>query len=241
MSDTIDLIAFKSDSPKTPFAPSYFWVLGESILTEINCNELAKLILIKEKEIISTTKPVDIAAISDGYTGLGDNSLTARYIRFNVFEWNHDEILKLKKSIYKKYITFLESLNVPRSKVWIQCWANVLRSGQKINPHSHNTGPYCYLGGHFCVQAENTKTVYMNIIDQINDIQKYESENVPGKISFFQNCIPHYTTEHNGDKERITIAFDLIVDENYQNNFIAERKQHLIVFDDPLVPKEHFL
>ena len=48
-----------------------------------------------------------------------------------------------------------------------------------------------------------------NSIQIINEyIIKY-----PGKITLFQNNIPHYTTKHMGKKPRISIAFDIIVDE----------------------------
>ena len=32
-----------------------------------------------------------------------------------------------------------------------------------------------------------------------------------GQITLFSNCIPHYTSKHEGNSERITMAFDLNV------------------------------
>ena len=46
-------------------------------------------------------------------------------------------------------------------------------------------------------------------MNQINDPETYKSKNEVGKITLFQNCIPHYTDIHQDEKERITIAFDL--------------------------------
>ena len=58
------------------------------------------------------------------------------------------------------------------------------------------------------------KVAMTSPVNQINEPEIYKSKNLTGKISLFQNCIPHYTDIHNGKKERITIAFDLHVNEN---------------------------
>ena len=71
------------------------------------------------------------------------------------------------------------------------------------------------------VQCSNTSTIYINPVNQINDPEEYISINEVGKITLFQNCIPHYTTKHEDDTERISIAFDLFVhDDNGNKNFI---------------------
>ena len=84
-----------------------------------------------------------------------------------------------------------------------------MRKGEKIKPHIHGIDPTTYLGGHICVQCDDTSTHYLNPINQINDPLTYESTNEVGKITLFQNNIPHYTDMHDSDKERVTIAFDL--------------------------------
>ena len=43
-----------------------------------------------------------------------------------------------------------------------------------------------------------------------NKDKLYVSENNVDKISIFPNYVPHFTTEHTQDDERITLAFDLI-------------------------------
>jgi len=65
--------------------------------------------------------------------------------------------------------------------------------------------------------TENTATHYINPVNQINDPEIYSSKNDPGKITLFQNCIPHYTDIHKGNQERITIAFDLTVKKEADN------------------------
>jgi len=82
-----------------------------------------------------------------------------------------------------------------------------------------------YLSGHFTVSCSDTKTIYMNPYDHlpeedvIREVKEqnhtfsdklYVSENNVDKISIFPNYVPHFTTEHTQDAERITLAFDLI-------------------------------
>jgi ATP-dependent phosphoenolpyruvate carboxykinase len=92
-----------------------------------------------------------------------------------------------------------------------------MEKGKKINPHLHSVNSDCYLGGHVCVQVNNTSTYYINPINQINDPEIYQSKNQVGKITLFQNNIPHFTDEHKNDKERITIAFDLSLVKHSEN------------------------
>ena len=46
-------------------------------------------------------------------------------------------------------------------------------------------------------------------MNQVNNPEIYSSQNKIGKLTLFQNCVPHFTDTHNDDKERITLAFDL--------------------------------
>ena len=105
---------------------------------------------------------------------------------------------------------FISALNInPIKSLYIKGWYNVMRKNEQIEPHAHGFNPDIYLGGHFCVSCENTSTYYINPINQINKPDAYDSKNTPGKLTLFQNYIPHYTNKHKGKKERVTIAFDL--------------------------------
>jgi len=208
----MDFISFQSDPRKTPFAPDFKYILCETYAIDVDFNHISKLILEKEKEILATTK-----AGGDGYTNLGPNSLTSRFRHFNVFKWQDKELSKLLECLKQEHTFFLDNLKVPNRKLWMQCWANVMRKGEKIAPHIHSAKPDCYLGGHVMVQCSNTSTIYINPVNQINDPEEYISINEVGKITLFQNCIPHYTTKHEDDTERISIAFDLLVHDNNGN------------------------
>jgi len=216
---SITLNVLRSEPALTPFAPKYEYIIGETIIKNIDTKKIAKFILSEEDEILKKYKvSTKSNETVDAYTGLGSNSITSRYEYFNLFNFSdkEPELLKLKYQIKKSYNDFLKELGLANwmlRPVYIQCWANVMRKGQQIKPHIHSVGPHCYLGGHFCVQAKDTSTYYMNPMNQINEPLAMKSPNIPGKLTLFQNSLPHYTDKYEGDSERITIAFDLTLEE----------------------------
>jgi hypothetical protein len=211
------IINFKSKSRNNFFAPEWNYFLGEDFIKDINFKNLSNFFLKKKIEILnlSLTKEKKIV---DGYTGLGENSTTSRFNKYNVFSWKNKDIDKLKKNIlhfHKKFLNFFK-IKLPK-ELYIQCWVNIMKKGEKINPHLHSADPDCYLGGHICIQVNQTSTYYINPINQINDPEIYKSENKIGKITLFQNNIPHYSDEHKYDEERITVAFDLSLKKMSEN------------------------
>lgn len=210
----MSLIIFKSKLKQTQFAPEWKYYMYEQLINDVDFDEVSKFILDKEKEIINDNEPTKRGdQYTDGNTGLGLDSLTARFERFNVFNWQNNEIQKLKNHILKTHEKFLHAVNFEMPKeLYINCWANVMRQGQQIKPHIHDLMPTSYLGGHITIQCKDTFTKYINPLHSYyNDSETYESQNVPGKITLFQNFIPHYTDIHNDIKERITIAFNLYI------------------------------
>jgi len=210
------LINFKSEKKKTYFAPEWNHFIFEGIINDVDFSKVSKLILENEKNIKQSYEYKGY----DGNTGLGD-SLTARFSFYNVLEWPDEEIIKLKNHIKKFHLLFLQEMRLKiQDEMYIQCWANVMRKGEQIKPHIHGTSEETYLGGHICIQCKNTSTHYINPVNQLKNPEIYSSENKVGKITLFENCLPHYTDIHNSDDERITIAFDLnpFIPEKIKNN-----------------------
>ena len=164
----INITVFKSLPRRNVFAPAWEFPIGEDKITTVNFKKLAKLILKKEKTILAS--PIRKGHLAeDAYTGLGKNSLTSRYGTYNLLDFKHPEIKKLKKAILVSHARFLEALNVPLyPELYIQCWANVMREGEQIKPHLHSVHENSYLGGHIVVQAQKTHTHYINPVNQIN-------------------------------------------------------------------------
>jgi len=192
----MQFILFKSEPRKTPFAPEWEYTLAEQVLKKVNFKSLSRYLLKKEKQIIKST-----SVINDGYTGLGKKSVTARFNSFNVFTFKNKEIYKIK---------------IPK-ELWIQSWFNVMRKGEKIKLHIHGTSPNTYLSGNLMVQCQDTKTIYVNPQNQINEPIKHEGNNEVGKLTLFQTCIPHCTDKQTNAQERISIAFDLSPDQVNKN------------------------
>mgnify|MGYP003134703238 CR=1 FL=1 len=212
------LIVFRSEPKENVFAPGWEFPIGEEFIPKINFKTLAKFILKKEKSLMTSAtwnKKVSTyfeKSNDDGYTGLGKNSLTSRYGSYNLLDFKHPEIKKLKKAILVCHERFLKALNIPLyPDLYIQCWANVMRKGEQIKPHIHGVHPHSYLGGQINVQVGDTATCYINPVNQINEPKIYRSKNEVGKCTIFQSCVPHYTDVHLSDTPRITIAFDLLV------------------------------
>ena len=227
----IDRFYFKSEPRISPFAPEWEYFLAESQIENVDFSKIAKFFLDKEDSLLklpTTWKD----GIVDGYTGLGEHSLTSRYSQYNVFQFEEKlvELQKLRKEIFDRYCALLYILNVKRTKIWFSSWCNIIRNGEQMKPHLHSTTPYCYLGGHVTIQCNGTSTVYINPINQINDPEVFDSKNKVGKLTLFQQNIPHYTTEHKSDEERITIAFDLYIDAEYQI-LKDEYKRNILLFD----------
>jgi len=216
----INILNFKSEPKQTFFAPEWSYYLFETNINNIDFNEVSKFCLKKEKEILKLPISNELKN-KDGYTGLGKNSTTSRYKNYNVLKWKNKNIKLIKQTIIDLHNEILRYFNQPSiNELWIQCWTNIMRKEEKIKPHLHSFDPYTYLGGHICVQCDNTSTHYINPINQINDPEIYSSKNEVGKITLFQNNIPHYTDVHKSNKERITIAFDLTIKKPTTDNYL---------------------
>ena len=236
----MNLIKFQSDSALTEFAPQWNFVMAEdsSFSDPEFFKSVSNIILEKESSLISSNenkyqqynKKFNI--VYDGDTGLGPNSLTSRAIFFNFLSWEDIQVRILHNFIHLKYVEFLDILKIPRRKTWIQCWANVMRDGEEIKKHIHSSHSLTWLGGHVTIACSDTSTFYVNPMNLADGNQVYESKNEVGKLTLFQNNIPHYTNTHHGSTERISIAFDIIVDERL-SQYSEERKTNFILFDNP--------
>ena len=189
--------------------------------------------LSKEEYVLS------LDADNDGSTGLGLDSTTARYRRYNVMEWDNPQIDLLRKEIYNLYYEYHKAcfgeVEPNNNGLAIGCWMNIMRKGDRIEKHLHGYSPQSYLSGHFCVCTDDTRTVYVNpyehqseafLLNEVENIPKsdksemilhkvhgsqkmYAALNSPGKLTLFPNYVPHFTTTYNGDDVRITLAFEL--------------------------------
>jgi len=180
----------------------------------LDIDYLKKKILKEEKKIIKKYPPVGYDnQPTDGETGLGLDSLTSRYYHFNVLNWDGTE--QLAKEIKRCYNTFTES----NQDIYVQCWANVMRCGQKINPHKHNYIP-------------ERNIISGNLVIHSNEMNTYyEGSAVPNKISsltLFPGTVYHWTDTYEGQEERITIAFDIRTYKDWKEDIFDDAKSHWV-------------
>ena len=102
-------------------------------------------------------------------------------------------------------------------ELYIQCWYNVLRKGQEIKAHIHDSSNLSYLGGHINVTTNDTYTAYIRSHNQLNEPDTYKIKTDIGKLTFFTSSMPHFTNKNPSDDVRITIAFDLFL--NKRNDY----------------------
>tara|TARA_B100000287_G_scaffold85651_1_gene78222 strand:- start:241 stop:882 length:642 start_codon:yes stop_codon:yes gene_type:complete len=206
---------FENEPVKTNFAPVFNFNIYEDV---VDVNDIKSVILSKEKDVINNNPYTD-----DWNTGLGKDSMTSRSNCYNLLKW--DEADFLKETIRTAHDNFITSLGYDwENKIYLQCWANVLRNGQFLKQHQHWNSEYTYLGGHICLDDYDTSTYYINPYNR----KPYISKNSKGNITLFPNWIEHYTDPYEGGDVRVSIAFDIITEVVYNDDIFENKKDHWI-------------
>ena len=91
MEKIFSLVQFISQPKNNFFSPQWHYYICETEFDNVDYKKLAKFLLKKEKTILKLKPTIKENKISDGYTGLGKNSTTARYDRYNVLNWKNIE------------------------------------------------------------------------------------------------------------------------------------------------------
>lgn len=197
-----------SSKPLNCYAPT--WDVSFGVTTwedEAGVDAVTSFLLKKERDILQ------LEHRGDGGTGLGAYTVTARFGSYNLFDLGKEEpaINDLKRFIQKAYIEFVEQDETPIEDLQIVCWYNIMRKGQKIDTHSHGASPITYLSGNIHLGNYNTKTFYKFPYEP--DIEMHV-QNKKGQVTFFPGYIQHRTDEYTEDGERLSIAFDLWIQEH---------------------------
>ena len=144
-----------------------------------------------------------------------------------IFKMKHivNLINVLKENIYD-YSKILHE-KIPEN-LWIQMWCNILREKQKIEIHQHSDSETSYLSGNLCLQANNTKTHYVNPQSYFATFNPdYSSQNIKGNLTLFPSTLPHYTDRVKDKELRVTLAFDVLIAEDRKKLLWEEKKQEL--------------
>lgn len=211
----MNLVHFENEQPRTKFAPTFSYYVYED---KVDVKNIKSVILEKEQSIISSHPYTH-----DWNTGLGPSSMTSRSNCYNLLKW--DEAYFLRETIRSAHDNFITTLEYDwEDRIYVQCWANVLRKGQNLKQHQHWTSEYTYLGGHICLDDYDTHTHYVNPYLR----KTYPTENKKGRLTLFPNWLEHYTEPYQGNDVRVTVAFDIITETVYHEDIFENMKQHWV-------------
>jgi hypothetical protein len=201
------LYEFGIKKPNNPFVPdNRFVILSGPCFTIQECFEIKDYLLQKETELLKKHTN-HMEGVGDAKTGLGNNSITSRFPYFSVFDFEHPFVEKIKQAILEYMQDICDITKTDwHSHLFSQSWFNVMRTGQKIDFHSHGFHENTLYGFHITIATENTSTIYHNPFDTN---QAIEVSNDIGAITLFPNFIAHETTRYNGNDVRISIAGDI--------------------------------
>ena len=84
------MFELKSATPLSPYAPDYKFELSRAVWDdEEKVDKIKKFLIKKEKDVLK------LPYLNDACTGLGEDSVTTRYARYNLFDFA-DECPELK-------------------------------------------------------------------------------------------------------------------------------------------------
>lgn len=218
-----------------------------SDVAELN-RGLARIILEKEREIISRGTPTTVAGLEEG--------LTTHWLEYNVLLWDYPEIKEFRRMVLDGLDEFLKLAgqptgrpNDPGFKVsGISCWANVLRFGEALEVHHHDPA---FISAHYQVQSGNDSnddaankkadnsghTIYFRpgFLDRSHGGKaagptslwdadwRIDTTPVEGKLFLFPSYVRHEVRPYTGKTQRISIALDAYI----------EKQEALIYFSPP--------
>ena len=220
----------KSPPAQSSFAPRWELPLGIEMLNDpATLTEIRDLVLQREAMLKSQIPARPVSGIEDG--------LTSRWHSFNIFAWDQPAMRRFRDFVFKAYQGSLTGLGVKRQKCWVQGWANVVRGGEKFAPHCHDQSPHAYVSGNFTVACQDSSTIddppYL-YQDAPNEKMRMPIQNQPGMLTLFPSAVLHETSQHAGDRERITLASDIFLQDYDLGGGSGPEGLH-IVMDDPVL------
>lgn len=220
---------WKSPDPKTIFGPKWMVPLFEERLADPQTVEAIKaLVLEKEPTLMQDIAPKPVSGIEDG--------LTSRWHGFNIFTWTEPPMVAFQNLVKQAYLDYLAAVKAPRPRCYIQGWANTVRHGEKLTAHAHDQLPSSYVSGNFCVATQGSSTIYYppyHYDEALRQRLAMRVENQPGVLTLFPSGMFHETSAYAQDDVRVTLAFDIHIEDYDAFGAEGTKGQH-IVFDDPV-------
>jgi len=210
----------------TRFSPHVRVPFSMSRLDLCLLDNFQKDILDFDEFVMELNKTANIEAKSAG-TGINYFCLTTAHHTYNLFSWNGNkfieelkrQVLQEAKSLWDAMKSKDDSDHFP-AKLYGKCWANILRSkGETLKRHVHKVHDHCFLTGHVTIQSSQTKTFYEY---PFFDHMTYNVPNEIGKMIIFPSYLYHWTTPQIDERPRITLGFDLLLEEGLKKDKYGE-------------------
>jgi len=166
-------------------------------LNNIDNEALFNKCLVMEDIIIKTTSPTE-----KGWYG---NLTSAKNQEYNLFTFPVKELHQLYQEMVKNISPLLEK----DTPYVLKSWMNVYRKGDKVSWHAHWPPEQKVWHGFYCVNVgknESATNYKIPGIKEIVNIPSVDGLLVVGKSDDDR----HSSTEWQGDKPRVTLAFDII-------------------------------
>lgn len=175
---------------------------------ENDLDHLSKFLLKKYDEIEKKEIP--------GVTGIGENkqelwvesksTSTIKWREYNVFQFHHDGLYNLLKSVKEMVHEACEYYEVDfeKQKYMIQGWFNINYNKKgKLNWHDHGGKGAPIFHGYYAVKAEPTQTFYKTF-DEIKI-----RDNINNVAILSETGHPHAMGDWGWEGPRITVAYDI--------------------------------
>ena len=171
----------------------------------IDLTSVAEYLLDKESFILANFPFIST------YGSLPLNSVTTRAGGYNVFSFVTEcpDLKILLDHIRQEYEIYTKAKNISNRVVCpaINCWMNVLRSGEHFHEHNHAEREESFVSGALSIQVENTETYY-----KINGEIVETISNLNGDLTLFPCNLYHGTSTHQAVKPRITLGMNIYFD-----------------------------
>lgn len=174
-------------------------------------DHLRKLCLAAEEEILKL--PVaDHWEQEQSDQDMRQFGTTARFPYYNMLLLKDTALIHVFRAVQRCYMTMVEQLGLDQAPVWIQCWENVLRRDGHLHKHAHDF----FMHGHLTVATPGSRTGY-----EFDNGEAVEIENEPGLLTLIGRAgVMHYTTPNPIEEPRISMAFDLCLEPQLDNNIL---------------------
>ena len=176
-------------------------------LTETESDLIANLLLSLEEKIIVDYKMVPVAGVFQG--------ITTRWLEYNLLTMDNVELLPIKREICAAYMLYLKLNKHPRWNNSAQCWGNILREGENLKPHNHNSSfKRMAINGTISLSTMDTETVFHFpfplLSKKTNELCQFiKFPTKKGQLILIPAWLTHFTTPVPKNEKRITLGFDI--------------------------------